>query len=747
MALTAVAVGAGERVVTGFRFLGHRGSSSSVVHASSSHQPRTRSPRFVKNRHWVSVIALQPSGTGGHRRWRRNFGASSGTARMTSIAVATEGSHTMLQEANPPPLPPTPPPPPPPPGQTISGSSSASTELPVIGTTSSSSSCESPRLFLRPSQERVGVGVDSSDLSPAQVISLLPPPPSDPPPWPIASTSMLATASARLPSALEPNASSLSALPMPLPTLKQADMAVAACNHPALLVTQSPPPLHSAKALRPSSATTVSPAVATASVMSPSGATPLSSSTLALPPPPPPPPFNGENGMMSFSQPLSLISSTRASPAPPPPPPPSPPPPPQVPPVVDANSAATTVSTSDAASEPSQLLQRLKAEGYRVGLERHWDSVEKLHLEERWGIEHVVQIFEGCSQLQTIDPDRPRVNHAGAIPSMDESLPLSTRLVQLFSNHVCERIPVLSQEDITTFVVALTSQALPMDEFWLFMMAKRIQDTSVDYSPKQIVIIAGRYAHKNLEDHEFFGALSDRVLGGLQEFSLKQLALFLHSCGMMRYYPQDLCTAVFPLFEDRQSVDALSAEVVGTIISAAALLDQQSFDTSFCCRRLLESRMFLRAALEDRHLAMGLTLGCAVLGHPSMTKTLMPAILEELAFLYPSHKRLRTRFAFREFGKVYRRLSLLGLCAAFSLPRESAWPTRRLKRLLDVIKAQEERYGAGDIRVDSYEPASSSFHLEVASMLRLIDVDHELEHKHHPFCLDILITNESVASE
>ena len=165
----------------------------------------------------------------------------------------------------------------------------------------------------------------------------------------------------------------------------------------------------------------------------------------------------------------------------------------------------------------------------------------------------------------------------------ENELPLGNRIVQLFTHFVCARIPELTADEMTCFVEALTSQALPMDEFWLFMMAKQIQDTPDRFSPSQIATISRCYADKGLEDDEFFTALSARVARGLQQFPLSELASFLFACAKIRfldevpsylicvssylicicaYLPinasslmlvQGLCEKAFPLFEDQHS--------------------------------------------------------------------------------------------------------------------------------------------------------------------------------------------------
>merc|ERR1712079_213431 len=133
-------------------------------------------------------------------------------------------------------------------------------------------------------------------------------------------------------------------------------------------------------------------------------------------------------------------------------------------------------------------------------------------------------------------------------------LPVGTKLVQLFSNFVCEHIPELQPVQITTFIVALTSTALPMDEFCLYMLAKQVQDTTAVFSAEQIVTIARRYADKALEDEEFFTALALRATSCPFDFNPAQLAHLLLSCAKIRFLYEDLCSLALPIFENPAQV-------------------------------------------------------------------------------------------------------------------------------------------------------------------------------------------------
>ena len=248
---------------------------------------------------------------------------------------------------------------------------------------------------------------------------------------------------------------------------------------------------------------------------------------------------------------------------------------------VTASEVSPVLPTEAALPSPEQLLRLLTEDGMPTSLNRHWDSVRLLQEQEAFSLAQVAWIFDEYRKA-------PFVKRMGRSREDEGELPLGNRIVQLFTNFVCARIPELTAEQTTCFVAALTSQALPMDEFWLFMMAKQIQDTADKYSPQQIATISRCYADNDLEDDEFFGALSARVTRGLDQFPLSQLANFLFACAKIRFLDevgmcdclchlvgrvlsktfhdifegrspsrehvascsQELCEKAFPLFED-----------------------------------------------------------------------------------------------------------------------------------------------------------------------------------------------------
>ncbi|CAE8616873.1 unnamed protein product [Polarella glacialis] len=419
------------------------------------------------------------------------------------------------------------------------------------------------------------------------------------------------------------------------------------------------------------------------------------------------------------------LASTAAAPAAPPAPP-----------------AGTPTSGPVNLQDPSttdELLLALRAEGVLLGLERHWSKIKDLHTQELFTTAQIAWIFAECVRVPALRNAgaRQTFRHSGGRAQDDEEvLPLGARVVQLFTNFVCSRIPELTPAQLTSFVEALTSQALPMDEFWLFMMAKKIQDTVADFSPGQIAMIARRYSGKQLEDDEFFGALSSSVSDRIKEFSLSQLSMFLLSCAKIRFLHEELCAKAFPLFEDAGSVAMLDGQTLSATVTAAGLLDWRTFRSMACCKLLASNPYELRMAVMNTDVAMGLALASVYLRNPAGARLLLPRLLEHFSGTVGGGGAGRKRY---EVAMIQRRVVLTGLCAAFGVPNRRAWTLSQLQVVRETfhrIQLQLDKTGSSK---DAYEPAPSSFHLEVVAVLRLLDVEHRLETPQRPFMLDCTI--------
>lgn len=371
-----------------------------------------------------------------------------------------------------------------------------------------------------------------------------------------------------------------------------------------------------------------------------------------------------------------------------------------------------------------------------AGLKRNWSILEAMVNEEKLTCGQIAWIMRECSKLSSLD--------SGGLARRtmpDGERPLGARLVQLVSYFVCDRVPQLTPEEITTFVVALTSTALPMDEFWLFMMAKRVQDSPELFTIDQIVIIAKRYADKGLEDDEFFEALANRVTTVFHNATLEQVSGFLLACGKVRFVHEELCRLALSQLEDPEKAATLHSEALSATVTAVALLDQSQFKPAAVCNQLAGRPAELRRLVAKSDLAMGIALASVSLRDSSVVRLLLPMIIEKMHEVFLGGKMSRKKG--KDAAMVLRRLTLLGLCTAFSVPSPSAWALPLVRQMSSTMQQLE---GALQSRSDLWEPQPSSFHLEVVAVLQLLNVEHSVEVPQRPFCLDLTISPEQLRS-
>ncbi|CAD7963796.1 unnamed protein product [Amoebophrya sp. A120] len=94
---------------------------------------------------------------------------------------------------------------------------------------------------------------------------------------------------------------------------------------------------------------------------------------------------------------------------------------------------------------------------------------------------------------------------------------LGGQFVGLYSDYVCDHVDALSAADCSRMITALGRRVLPTDEFWMFMLAKRTQETIRTFDGRQIVSVAFSFADQYLEDDDFMKVLVDEVLHDRQE--------------------------------------------------------------------------------------------------------------------------------------------------------------------------------------------------------------------------------------
>merc|ERR1712039_132611 len=163
------------------------------------------------------------------------------------------------------------------------------------------------------------------------------------------------------------------------------------------------------------------------------------------------------------------------------------------------------------------------------------------------------------------------------------------------------------------------------------------------------------------------------------------------------------------------------------------------------CVRLAARPDQLQLAAGSTDITMGLLLATVYLRHPAGVRLLLPHLLDHLAVAFLG-RRIMGRRGKVEAGMAHRRVLLIGLCSAFGVPRREAWPLALVKRVQDTITKLEQQLADayGSRGRDSWEPSPSSFHLEVVAVLRLLEVDHEVEVKQQPYALDLVISAEQL---
>lgn len=308
-----------------------------------------------------------------------------------------------------------------------------------------------------------------------------------------------------------------------------------------------------------------------------------------------------------------------------------------------------------------------------------------------------------------------------------ESSDISARITSALSEIVCDRLDQCSAAEAVRMVQILTGRKVPMDEFWLFMLAKRIQNVIDELGPKEVTCIADCFAKRYLEDDAFFESLTQRVIalgGGQGRIDSNTLATFVLSCGVVRYRDEKLLSDIARTYRGqwgRWSTDA-RAKIIGGFTQLDALnvphildvfrtLDYptcRSMSREFCSQNLLIAAMYFPRALAAL---------------PHMVRHIGTSRDE----MRSSYGRFLRRYIFLSLlansGALYQRAESLPLACL-----------RALRKVKNVIE-DERNYTKGG----SYEPETSSFQIEVSSILHIIDVNHNMEVRRKPFILDMVL--------
>lgn len=116
----------------------------------------------------------------------------------------------------------------------------------------------------------------------------------------------------------------------------------------------------------------------------------------------------------------------------------------------------------------------------------------------------------------------------------------------------------------------------------------------------------------------------------------------------------------FPKFEEPSRVSRLSAASLVEVITAASLLDWRTFDATPCCTALAKMPLKELHVAGQGDLALGLALAVVYMQTAVGARLLLPVLLRHFRGLVGGQQKL---------AGIQRRVMLLGLCAAFGVPR------------------------------------------------------------------------------
>ena len=126
---------------------------------------------------------------------------------------------------------------------------------------------------------------------------------------------------------------------------------------------------------------------------------------------------------------------------------------------------------------------------------------------------------------------------------------MGNQFVSLYSDFICDNIVGLGPVEVQRLIRALARPVIPIDEFWMFILAKQLQKNISAYSGSAIVDVAHAFALRELEDDDFFEVLVNELKA--QDFakhdslSLDEKLRLFWSCGRLRYRDEEIISRLF----------------------------------------------------------------------------------------------------------------------------------------------------------------------------------------------------------
>ncbi|GIX64123.1 uncharacterized protein BcabD6B2_35580 [Babesia caballi] len=307
--------------------------------------------------------------------------------------------------------------------------------------------------------------------------------------------------------------------------------------------------------------------------------------------------------------------------------------------------------------------------------------------------------------------------------------------IRVFSDFICDRLHRIDPRSVANMAFSL-GHSKHLDEFWMFMMAKRIQDSPQEFGPDELAAIMDAYSNACLEDHEFYSALCKQVALNFEHHSIEHLTVILRALARVRVRDEWLLHSTLRRLETH--LDALEASGEGRagrelayitancVVAAGDLgyAGDSSFDSMW---RLLTAR--IRESSFDICAINWLPLAAMTFASRTTLQTFMPVWIRHVAHTIQKLRSKTFVLTIQRRHHLVRHVFKLGILPLELLPKTA-------QRVLDDICDRE--FVTGQVR-EEYVPESSTFHLEVCACLRALDVAHQREINIVPFVMDIVV--------
>lgn len=257
--------------------------------------------------------------------------------------------------------------------------------------------------------------------------------------------------------------------------------------------------------------------------------------------------------------------------------------------------------------------------------------------------------------------------------------------IRVFSDFICDRLHRIDSRSIANIAFSL-GHSKHLDEFWMFMMAKRIQDHPSDFGPDEIAAIMDAYSNACLEDYDFYAILCQEVARNFDQYSIHHLTVILRSLAHVRVRDEWLLGRTLERLENHLTglektgsphmVDRELAYAAANCVVAAGDLDYLgdcSFDSTW---RLLTS--CIRESSFDICAINWLPLAAMTFANRTTLQTFMPVWLRHVAHTIQKLRSKTFVHTIQRRHHFVRHVFRLGILPSSLLPK-------RAQKLLDDI--------------------------------------------------------------